>query len=194
MGRTQQERRAETTARLLDASIETIIEIGYARTSAAIIARRAGLSVGALFRHYPTMGDFMAATAGEVLRRQLEAFGKRVAEIPAAEPALPAVLVVLRDITAGATNAVLYELMIAARTDEKLCGTLRDALTEYRAKIFEAAGAAPPTAGLPAETRAVLAALLTNTFDGAAILRPVLPDPQFEDRKLAVLAELLDRY
>ncbi|MGW0159892.1 TetR/AcrR family transcriptional regulator [Mycobacterium sp. NPDC003323] len=194
MGRTQQQRRAETTARLLDAGIETIIEIGYARASAAVIAKRAGLSVGALFRHYPTMGDFMAATAREVLRRQLDAFGKRVAEIPAAEPALPAVLVALRDITAGDTNAVLYELMIAARTDEKLCATLRDALTDYRAKIVEAAGSVPPTAELPGDTRAALTALLTNTFDGAAILRPVLPDQRFEDRKLAVLTQLLQRY
>jgi AcrR family transcriptional regulator len=63
MARTQQQRREETIARLLDASIETIIEIGYARASAAVICKRAGMSVGALFRHYPTIGDFMAATA-----------------------------------------------------------------------------------------------------------------------------------
>lgn len=181
-------------ARLLDASIETIIEIGYARASAAVICKRAGMSVGALFRHYPTIGDFMAATAYEVLRRQLESFSKQVAQIPTGEPALPAVLTVLRDITASDTNAVLYELMVAARTDEKLRATLRDVLTEYSAKIFEAAGATPPTERLPDDTRATLTALLTNTFDGAAILRPVLPDPQFEDRKLALLAELLGRY
>lgn len=194
MARTQQQRREETIARLLDASIETIIEIGYARASAAIIAKRAGLSVGALFRHYPTMGDFMAATGYEVLRRQLESFGKQVAQIPPGEPALPAVLSVLRDITAGDTNAVLYELMIAARTDEKLRATLHDVLTEYSAKIFEAAGAVTPTDQLPDDTRAAVTAILTNTFDGAAILRPVMSDPEFEARKLAVLAEMLGRY
>lgn len=194
MARTQQQRREETVARLLDAGIETIIDIGYARASAAIICKRAGMSVGALFRHYPTTGEFMAAIAHEVLRRQLESFSKRVAQIPASQPALPAVLSVLRDVTASDTNAVLYELMVAARTDEKLRATLRDVLTEYSAKIFEAAGAAPPTQGLPADTRAALTALLTNTFDGAAILRPVLPDPAFEARKIAVLADMLGRY
>ncbi|MHC1406965.1 TetR/AcrR family transcriptional regulator, partial [Mycobacterium avium] len=79
MARTQQQRREETVARLLDASIATIIEVGYARASAAVITKRAGVSVGALFRHFDTMGDFMAATASEVLRRQLESFTKRVA-------------------------------------------------------------------------------------------------------------------
>ncbi|CAN7645870.1 TetR/AcrR family transcriptional regulator [Mycolicibacterium frederiksbergense] len=194
MARTQQQRRADTIARLLDASIATIVEMGYARASAAVIAKRAGLSVGALFRHYPTMGDFMAATGYEVLRRQLESFSKQVAQIPSGEPALPAVLSVLRDITASDTNAVLYELMVAARTDEKLRATLHVVLTEYSAKIFDAAGAVTPTDGLPGDARAVLTAILTNTFDGAAILRPVMADPEFEERKLAMLAEMLGRY
>jgi hypothetical protein len=34
MARTQQQRREDTIARLLDASIATIIEVGYARVSA----------------------------------------------------------------------------------------------------------------------------------------------------------------
>lgn len=194
MARTQQQRREETVARLLDAGIETIIEIGYARASAATIATRAGLSVGALFRHYPTMGDFMAAIGHEVLRRQLESFGKQVAQIPTGEPALPVVLAVLRDITASDTNAVLYELMIAARTDEKLRATLHVVLAEYSAKIFDAAGAVTPTDQLADDTRAAMAAVLTNTFDGAAILRPVMSDPEFEARKLALLADMLGRY
>ena len=107
-------------ARLLDASIDTIVEVGYARASAAVIAKRAQVSDGALFRHFPTMGDFMAATAREVMRRQLDLFTKRVAEIPADKPALEAALTILRDVTGNATNTVMYELMVAARTDEKL--------------------------------------------------------------------------
>lgn len=118
--RTQRERREATVAGLLDASIATIAEIGYARASAKTIARRANVSDGALFRHFTTMGDFMAATGQEVLRRQLEQFDKQVAAIPAEVPALEAVLTVLRDLTANSANAVLYELLIAARTDDKL--------------------------------------------------------------------------
>ena len=81
MARTQQQRREETVARLLDASIATIIDVGYARASAAVITERARVSDGALFRHFATMGDFMAATAHEVMRRQLDTFSKQVAEI-----------------------------------------------------------------------------------------------------------------
>ena len=145
MARTQQQRREETVGRLLDACIDTIIESGYARASAAVITKRAGVSVGALFRHFETMGDFMAATASEVLRRQIESFTKQIAEIPAERPALEAALGILRDITAGPANAVLYELMIAARTDEKLRATLQHELWQYRSKMYDAARAMPGT-------------------------------------------------
>lgn len=191
MARTQQQRREETVARLLQASIDTIIEVGYARASAAVITKRAGVSVGALFRHFETMGDFMAATAYEVLRRQLETFTKQVAEIPADRPALPAALTILRDITAGSTNAVLYELMVAARTDEKLKETLQNVLGQYSAKIHDAARALPGAESFPEETFPVIVALMTNVFDGAAIVRGVLPQPELEEQRILMLTALL---
>ena len=156
---------------MLEACIDTIVEVGYARASAAVITKRAGVSVGALFRHFETMGDFMAATASEVLRRQLESFTKRVAEIPADQPALEAALAILRDITSGPTNAVLYELLIAARTDEKLRDTMQHELGQYSAKIHDAARALPGAESFPEETFPVIVALLTNVFDGAAVSR-----------------------
>lgn len=191
MARTQQQRREETVARLLQASIDTIIEVGYARASAAVITKRAGVSVGALFRHFETMGDFMAATAYEVLRRQLETFTKQVAEIPADRPALPAALTILRDITARSTNAVLYELMVAARTDEKLKETLQNVLGQYSAKIHDAARALPGAESFPEETFPVIVALMTNVFDGAAIVRGVLPQPELEEQRIPMLTALL---
>ena len=191
MARTQQERREETVARLLDASIASIIDVGYARASAAVITRRAGLSGGALFRHFDTMGDFMAATAHEVMRRQLDAFGKGVAEIPPNQPALEGVLNTMRDITGNDTNVVMYELLIAARTDEKLRGTLQDVLTEYSARIFDTARALPTANEYPEGTLAAIVALLTNAFDGAAIVRAVLPQPEIEAGRIPLLMALL---
>jgi AcrR family transcriptional regulator len=188
---TQQQRREETVARLLEASIATIIEVGYARASAAVVTRRAGVSVGALFRHFDTMGDFMAATAYEVLRRQLHSFSKQVAAIPSDRPALEAALTILRDITGSPTNAVLYELMIAARTDEKLNATLQNVLEQYGTKICDAARALPGAESYPQESFPALVALLTNTFDGAALVGAVLPQPDVEQRRIQLLLSLL---
>jgi len=191
MARTQQQRREETIAGLLDASIDTIIDVGYARASAAVIAKRARVSDGALFRHFPTMGDFMAATAREVMRRQLDSFTKQVAEIAADMPALEAALTIMRDLTGNATNTVMYELMVAARTDEKLRSTLQEVLTEYAANIYDVAKALPGADRFPDDTFMALVAIITNTFDGAAIVRAVLPQPDIEAKRIALLASLI---
>jgi AcrR family transcriptional regulator len=188
---TQQQRREETVARLLDASIATIVEFGYARASAAVITKRAGVSVGALFRHFDTMGDFMAATAYEVLRRQLDSATKQVAAIPSDRPVLEAALTILRDITGNSTNTVMYELLVAARTDEKLNATLQNVLEQYTAKICDAARTLPGAENFPEETFPVLLALLINTFDGAAIVRAVQPHPEIEQQRIEVLMSLL---
>ncbi|MGK2865724.1 MAG: TetR/AcrR family transcriptional regulator, partial [Mycobacterium sp.] len=89
------------------------------------------------------------------------------------------------------TNAVLYELMVAARTDAALRATLQDVLTEYATKIHEVAVGLPGVDSYPVETLPVVTALLTNAFDGAALLRAVLPMPELEDKRIALLTDLL---
>jgi AcrR family transcriptional regulator len=195
MARTQQQRREDTIGRLLDASIATIIEVGYAHASAKVIAKRARVSDGALFRHFPTMGDLVAATAQEAGRRQLEVAAKRIADIPSDKPAIEEVLAIIRDLTGNSTNTVMYELMIAARTDEKLRDTLQKVMAAYVAKIYEAARAVPTADEIEAfgeENFAALVAVLINTFDGAAMFSHVLSHPDIEARRIPVLLTLLD--
>jgi AcrR family transcriptional regulator len=191
MARTQQQRREETIARLLDASIDTIIEVGYARASAAVIARRAQVSDGALFRHFPTMGDFMAATAREVMRRQLELVTKRVAQIPAEQSALEAAVRIQWEATANETNAVIFELMVAARTDDKLRATLQEVLAEYATHIYQTAKALPGADAYPEDTLITLVAIITNSFNGAALVRPVLTQPDAETKQIDLLIEVM---
>lgn len=191
MARTQQQRRDETVGRLLDASMAAIAEVGYGRASAAVITKRAGVSVGALFRHFDTMGDFMAATAYEALRRQLDAFTKRVADIPADKPELEAALEILRDETCNSTNAVLYELMIAARTDEKLRGTLQKVFEQYSKKILEIAQPVLGGEGFSEETIPVVVSTLMNVFLSAAVIGAVLPQPEIQGRQVPLLTSLL---
>ena len=52
--RTQAERRAATIERLVDASIAVLAESGYAGASVKAICDHAGVSQGALFRHFET--------------------------------------------------------------------------------------------------------------------------------------------
>jgi AcrR family transcriptional regulator len=63
--RTQAERRAASRRRLLDASIECLAEMGYARTTFAEVLSRAGLSNGAMWRHFPSKVDLLVAAMQE---------------------------------------------------------------------------------------------------------------------------------
>jgi AcrR family transcriptional regulator len=57
-----------TRERLLGAAREVLEESGYAGAPVAAIARRAGLSAGALYRHFPSKADLFV----EVFRRAAE--------------------------------------------------------------------------------------------------------------------------
>src|SRR3954447_2618169 len=61
--RTQAERRASTRQALLEAATACLIEDGHAGFSTTEIMKRAGLSQGALFKHFSTKGELLAATA-----------------------------------------------------------------------------------------------------------------------------------
>jgi hypothetical protein len=87
-------------------------------------------------------------------------------------------------------TVVLYELMIAVRTDEKFNAHLQNVLGQYTARIYDAARALPGAESFPEETFPVLVALLTNVFDGAAIVRGVLPEPDIEEQRIALLTML----
>jgi len=69
--RNQQERREATRQALLDATVESLVEKGFAGTSTSVVCKRAGLSQGALFGHFASKNDLLVATAAQVNRSQL---------------------------------------------------------------------------------------------------------------------------
>jgi hypothetical protein len=134
----------------------------------------------------------MAATASEVLRRQLEWVTKLVAKIPPDVPALEAALKILRDVTSGPRNAVLYELLIAARTDDKLKATLQHELDQYAEKILDVARTLPGAEQFPEDKFPVIVGLLTNVFDGAAVVQGIVPVPEVDEQRIPMLMTLLN--
>ena len=72
--RTQEERRRATRRALLDAAIDVLLSDGYARCSLAVVAKRAGLTVGALQYHFETRSNLLKAVVEERLS-DFEGFG-----------------------------------------------------------------------------------------------------------------------
>jgi AcrR family transcriptional regulator len=80
--RTQAERTAETRRRILDAVVESIAELGFQRTTATEIAKRAGVTWGAVQHHFGAKGGILEA----VLEDTFERFAERVGEIETDAP------------------------------------------------------------------------------------------------------------
>src|SRR5262245_651565 len=79
--RTQQQRREETRRALLDAAVESLIEVGFARTTTLEVQRRADVSRGALLHHFPSKAELLVAAVdhlAEMRARELKALSSRL--------------------------------------------------------------------------------------------------------------------
>jgi AcrR family transcriptional regulator len=117
----QEERTRAMRARLMEATVDLLVERGFAGTSTTLVSDRAGVSRGAQLHHFPTKNDLVVAAVGHVT-------AVRVTELAAAaERGLPqgdrrtrAVLEVLADHFTSPVFTAALELWVAARTDEAL--------------------------------------------------------------------------
>ena len=116
----QEERTRAMRARLLEATVELLVEKGYAGTSTTLVSERAGVSRGAQLHHFTTKQDLVVAAVKHVTE-------VRGAELAAAARALPtgarrtrAVLQMLGDHFTSPVFTAALELWVAARTDEAL--------------------------------------------------------------------------
>jgi AcrR family transcriptional regulator len=118
--RTQAERTATTRAALLAATVDTLVERGYRHTTTTDVARRAGVSPGALLHHFPTKADLLTAAVGHLFDQRLTDFRKAMADLPPDTPRVDAAVDVLWSMFSGATFTAWLELWVAARTDPEL--------------------------------------------------------------------------
>jgi AcrR family transcriptional regulator len=191
--RTQQERREATISKLLDATIETITEVGYARTSVKEICDRAGVSHGGLFRHYPTRLDLVVAAAQEVSRRQLVAFKEQFTSLPLPDETLLSALRLLRDAVRTPTNMVWTELLVAARTDDELRARIEPVSRRYFTNILDLAMSLPFAVDTPREIVDLGIRIAVHYLDGENLRANVVSEPDEEDLALVALAFLFER-
>ena len=69
---------AEKRGAILDGAVETFLAVGYDRATLEVIAQRAGVSTGTLFKHFPTKAVLFGAIMARVWEVDAEAPGTRV--------------------------------------------------------------------------------------------------------------------
>lgn len=107
-------------ARLLEATIDCLVDFGYAGTTVTRIAERAGVTRGAQVHHYPTKGDLVTAAITHLAGKSAEFGWSQVAGLVNAEDPVGELLDVLWDMHKGPIFTATVELWVAARTDPEL--------------------------------------------------------------------------
>tara|TARA_R110000751_G_scaffold23225_4_gene64603 strand:- start:303 stop:1001 length:699 start_codon:yes stop_codon:yes gene_type:complete len=131
---TQAEKSAAMRLRLSEATLDALTEVGYDKVSTAMVAKKAGVSQGALTHQFSSKNDLMAAAFERLLtewRQDRQAFlsslpdGTKISADEFTEYLWRTVFVKPRYVAA-------LELMLAARMNEPLGIKLRDILQRWR--------------------------------------------------------------
>jgi AcrR family transcriptional regulator len=139
--RTQQQRRDETRRALLDAVVESLIEVGFARTTTLEVQRRADVSRGALLHHFPSKTELLVAAVDHLAEMRARELKVLAAELPDGRSRTDAVLELLWQCFSGTFFQVAMELRAAARTDPELRPVLVAAERALRDRILHQARA-----------------------------------------------------
>jgi AcrR family transcriptional regulator len=116
----QEERTRAMRARLLEATVECLVERGFGGTSTTLVSERAGVSRGAQLHHFPTKNALVVAAVEhltDIRRAELAAAARA---LPAGRRRTRAVLQMLADHFTSPVFTAALELWVAARSDEAL--------------------------------------------------------------------------
>ena len=187
--RTQHERRSTTVAKILDATVTLLGDVGYAKTTIARVCEVSGVSQGGLARHFPRRLDLMLATADLVARSHLTTFRARADREGVSTLEL---LRLLRGSTRSPLNKAWYELFSAARTDELLRAEMAPLAQRLHREVLEFARDLPGAQELPAAIRDTMLFTVIHLFDGEAMSAVLAPHPEQEELRLHLIAGIFE--
>ena len=183
--RTQEERSTETKKRLLEATIDCLNELGFNKTGTVEIARRAGVSRGALVHHFPSKHDLIVATA--------EYHWNRIAEeVRNLAMTMHGGLLSLDAFIDGIWNKVFLirgssatiEMIIAARTDSKLRRELVPMLNRLYSNYDEIWSQFFHNSGVSPERIEMLFDLTIELLRGMTLQRVLKDEPEYYQKFL----------
>lgn len=143
--RTQEERTAETRRKLLDATLASLLEVGYAGTTTRRVAEIAGVSQGAQTHHFPRRVDLVGAALEQAANQRAADLRARMSDLPTERTERTrAVLDLIWQDFASPIFTIFVKLWVAAADDRELYDRLVPLERQLARQI---AAAAPDLAG-----------------------------------------------
>lgn len=194
---TQAERRAATRSTLLDAAAEVLVERGLVGFTTTAVTDRAGVSNGALFRHFPTRLDLIAATVEHVLVRLRTDYETTFGDLPD-RPGVETVLDLLWSAMSDTQFGAVLEVYTQARTDTELLAAIHPIVAEHGEYVNELTARVAATLGDGADATsditpvAGLGSLAILAMQGLVVGQMAGASPGYERDVLAGLRTLID--
>ena len=116
----QEERTRAMRQRLLEATVDCLVEHGWSGTSTTLVSRRAGVSRGAQLHHFPTKNDLVIAAVEHLTEVRGAELAVGADRLPSGKRRTRAVLEMLADHFTSPVFTAALELWVAARTDPAL--------------------------------------------------------------------------
>ncbi|MBN9675444.1 TetR/AcrR family transcriptional regulator [Salipiger bermudensis] len=190
--RTQDQRSAKTRRLLLDATIQSLMEVGYANTSTAGIAKRAGVSRGAQTHHYPGKMDLIVAATEEMFANFATGLETLAGELRAGRLSYDAFFDAIWD---GVLNGDWFysslEIIVAARGDDELRRQLAPLILDLHER-FETTWSRTFVAVDPTVVSSRVALnLAMNVFRGMAVQAVLRRDEAYFLEMLAALKAVI---
>ncbi|HTU14471.1 MAG TPA: TetR family transcriptional regulator [Solirubrobacterales bacterium] len=165
--RTQAQRRADTRAALLDATIESLVSYGYAGTTTGRIAELAGVSRGAQTPYFRNRAELVGAAVQHLAERRIQVAHERLS---GRQVSIEEALDTIWEEHRGDVFDAALELWVASRTDAELRKNMLKVEREVATAIaVEAESALGDAARRPGFTDDLIFALAT--IRGLALLR-----------------------
>jgi AcrR family transcriptional regulator len=116
----QQDRSRLTRRRLLDATVDSLAQVGWTATSVALVAARAGVSRGAAQHHFPTREALFEAAVDHIGQRRMAELKRVAVDLPTGPGRTEAVLTVLVSIYTGPSFRAALQVWTAASSEPAL--------------------------------------------------------------------------
>jgi len=118
--RSNVERSATTRAKVIEAAIQCLYELGYEGTTVILVAKRAGVSRGAAQHQFPSKVDLMIAVTDYVMDLQKKLRREIWEQLPENKGQVSHVVEASWKVQSQPENVALFEIMMATRNDEEL--------------------------------------------------------------------------
>jgi AcrR family transcriptional regulator len=185
--RTQEERSAATQARLLDAAVACLVELGYGATTTTVVAERAGVSRGAQLHHFATRAELVGAAVQHVFAGLTEDYRDGFARVAASRDRVRGAIELLWSIYLQPRHLAALGLYLAARTDAELRAVLTPISTRHRENVLALATAYFPEAAASQPRFAAVIDLILDTMLGMLVTRGL---HGARPQEAAILAEI----